>query len=39
MLLDVEALAGDDTVAGETAPAEGGTKPVTTVYTQLRLAP
>ena len=38
MLPDGEALAGDNTVAGETAPAEGRTKPVTTAYTQPRLA-
>ena len=33
MLLDGGALAGDDTVAGETAPAEGRTKPRTAVNT------
>ena len=39
MLPDGEAPASDDTVAGETAPDEGRTKPVTTVYTRLRSAP
>ena len=38
MLLDGEALAGGDSIAGETAPAEGRTKPRTAVNTQLRLA-
>ena len=38
MLLDGEALADGDFIAGETAPDEGRTKPVTTVYTQLTLA-
>ena len=38
MLLDGEALAGDDSIAGETASAEGRTKPRTAVSTQLRLA-
>ena len=38
MLLDGGALAGDDSIAGETAPAEGRTKPRTAVYTQLQLA-
>ena len=38
MLLDEGALAGGDSIAGETAPDEGRTKPVTTVYTQLTLA-
>ena len=38
MLLDGEALAGDDIVAGETAPAEGRTKPRIAVNTQLKLA-
>ena len=38
MLLDGGALASDAVVAGETAPDEGGTKPVATVYTQPRLA-
>ena len=37
-LPDGEALAGDNTVAGETAPNEGRTKPMTTAYTQLQLA-
>ena len=37
-LLDGEALAGGDTIAGETAPDEGRTKPMTTAYTQPRLA-
>ena len=38
MLLDGGALAGGDSIAGETAPAEGRTKPRTAVNTQLRLA-
>ena len=38
MLLDGGALAGGDSIAGETAPAEGRTKPRTTVNTQLKLA-
>ena len=38
MLLDGGALADDDSIAGETAPAEGRTKPRTAVNTQLRLA-
>ena len=38
MLLDGEALAGGDSIAGETAAAEGRTKPRTAVNTQLRLA-
>ena len=38
MLLDGGALAGGDSVTGETAPDEGRTKPMTTVYTQLTLA-
>ena len=33
-----EALAGGDAIAGETAPDEGRTKPMTTAYTQPRLA-
>ena len=37
MLPDGEALAGDNTVAGETASAEGRTKPVTLVNSQPRL--
>ena len=37
-LLDGEALAGDYTVAGETAPAEGRTKPMTLANSQPRLA-
>ena len=37
-LPDGEALAGGDTIAGETAPDEGRTKPMTTAYTQPRLA-
>ena len=36
-LPDGEALAGDNTVAGETAPAEGRTKPMTLVNSQPRL--
>ena len=38
MLLDGEALASDDSIAGETAPYEGRTKPRTAVNTQRRLA-
>ena len=38
MLLDGGALASDDSIAGETAPAEGRTKPRTTANTQLRSA-
>ena len=38
MLLDGGALAGCDSIAGETAPGEGRTKPSTAVNTQLRLA-
>ena len=38
MLLDGGALAGDDSIAGETAPDEGRTKPVATSYGQLELA-
>ena len=38
MLLDGEALASDDSIAGETAPDEGRTKPRTAVNTQRRLA-
>ena len=38
MLLDGGALAGDDAIAGETAPDEGRTKPRTMAHTQLRLA-
>ena len=38
MLLDGGALAGGDSIAGETTPDEGRTKPMTTVYTQLTLA-
>ena len=37
-LPDGEALAGGDSLAGETAPDEGRTKPMTTAYTQPRLA-
>ena len=37
-LPDGEALAGVDTIAGETAPDEGRTKPMTTAYTQHQLA-
>ena len=37
-LLDGEALAGGDTIAGETAPVEGRTKPRTTAQRQLQLA-
>ena len=33
-LPDGEALAGGDTIAGETAPAEGRTKPMTTAHSQ-----
>ena len=36
MLLDGGALAGDDAIAGETAPDEGRTKPRTMAHTQLR---
>ncbi len=36
MLLDEGALAGDDAIAGETAPDERGTKPSTMVNTRLR---
>ena len=38
MLLDGGALAGGDSIAGETAPYEGRTKPSTAVNTQLRLS-
>ena len=38
MLLDGGALADGDSIACETAPDEGRTKPMTTVYTQLTLA-
>ena len=38
MLLDGGALAGGDSIASETAPDEGRTKPRTAVSTQLRLA-
>ena len=38
MLPDGEALASDNTVAGETAPDEGRTKPMTTAQRQLQLA-
>ena len=38
MLLDGGALAGGGITAGETAPYEGRTKPMTTGYTQLTLA-
>ena len=38
MLPDGEALAGDNTVAGETAPDKGRTKPVALVNSQPRLA-
>ena len=38
MLLDGGALAGGDSIAGETAPDEGRTKPMATVSTQLTLA-
>ena len=38
MLLDGGALAGGNPIAGETAPDEGRTKPMTTSYTQLTLA-
>ena len=34
MLLNGEALADGDSIAGETAPVEGRTKPVTTAHTQ-----
>ena len=37
-LPDGEALASDNTVAGETAPSEGRTKPMTTAQRQLQLA-
>ena len=37
-LPDGEALAGVGSIAGETAPVEGRTKPMTTAYTQPRLA-
>ena len=37
-LPDGEALAGGDTIAGETAPDEGRTKPMTTAQSQLQLA-
>ena len=37
-LPDGEALAGGDTIAGETAPNEGRTKSMTTAYTQPMLA-
>ena len=37
-LPDGEALAGGDTIAGETAPDEGRTKPMTTAPRQLQLA-
>ena len=37
-LPDGIALAGGDSIAGETAPNEGRTKPMTTAYTQPRLA-
>ena len=37
-LPDGEALASDDSIAGETAPAEGRTKPMTTAQCQLQLA-
>ena len=38
MLPDGDALAGGDTIAGETAPNEGRTKPMTTAQRQLQLA-
>ena len=38
MLPDGEALASDNTVAGETAPDEGRTKPMTTAQSQMELA-
>ena len=38
MLPDGEALAGGDSIAGETVPDEGRTKPRTAVNTQLQLA-
>ena len=38
MLPDGEALASDDSIAGETAPGEGRTKPITTTQCQLQLA-
>ena len=37
-LPDGEALASDDSIAGETAPAEGRAKPMTTAQRQLQLA-
>ncbi len=37
-LPDGEAPAGGDAIAGETAPNERRTKPMTTAYTQPRLA-
>ena len=37
-LLDGEALAGGGSIAGETAPVEGRTKPMTTAPSQLQLA-
>ena len=37
-LPDGEALAGGDSIAGETAPDEGRTKPMTTAQSQLQLA-
>ncbi len=37
-LPDGEALAGGDPIAGETAPDEGRTKPMTTAPRQLQLA-
>ena len=37
-LPDGEALAGDDSIAGETAPDEGRTKPMTTAQRHLQLA-
>ncbi len=38
MLLDGGALASDDSIAGETVPDEGRTKPRTAANTQLKLA-
>ena len=38
MLPDGEALASDNTVAGETTPDEGRPKPMTTAQSQLELA-
>ena len=38
MLPDGAALVNDDSIAGETAPDEGRTKPKTAVNTQLTLA-